>query len=201
MVSCGSNTTFLSHLVECRFPISFGRIAISNLPGICLELFVLFHSNLSKVQVDWLSEAMATTKPAPSLWDETTWQLQLFRLLLFLLLKTRTTNYSARSHFHNCVCFWITACMQLRHGISVSNLLQGAVGKPQVLVKGYTWQYHFGIKSKYLVTPPLLNFNIILPGGHRFPSVGVDAAVMQWSVYWKLWCSNHLPFQIHGENT
>lgn len=135
------------------------------------SLFMLFHSSLSKVQVDWLSEAIATTKPAPSPWDETTWQLQLFLLLLFLLLKSHTTNYSARSHFYNCVCFWITACRQLRHGISVSNLLQGAVWKPQVLVKGYTRQYHFGIKSTYLVTPSLLNFNVIFPASYRFPAV------------------------------
>lgn len=143
---------------------------------------MLFHSNLSKVQVDWLSEAIATTKPTPSLRDETTWQLQLFRLLLFLLLKTHTTNYSARSHFHNWVCFWITACMQLWHGISVSNLLQGAVGKPQVLGKSYTRQYHFWDQIKIFGYAFSSYCQCHFARQPSFPITHNDAAVMQWSI-------------------
>lgn len=141
---------------------------------------MLFHSDLSKVQVDWLSGAIATTKPAPSSWDETTWQLQLFRLLLFLLLKTHTTNYSAGCRIHNCVCFWITACMQLWHGISVANLLQGAVGKPQFWWKTIHGNIILGsnqnilLRLSYLISMPSCPLAII---SHQ----SGDAALVQWS--------------------
>lgn len=48
--------------------------------------------------------------------------------LLSLLLQTHTTNHSGGSHFYNCVCIEITACVPLQHWIIVSNSLQGAVG-------------------------------------------------------------------------
>lgn len=195
MVSC----VFL-YLVEYRFLIWFGWLPIPNVPCICLELFVLFHSNLSRAQVDWLSESIATTTPAPSFWEEMTSKLQLICLLLFLLLKTHTTNYSARSHFHNCACFWITACMQLWHRISLSNVLQGAFGIPQVLVKGYAEEHHLflgdhGIIWKmYLVTPSFLNFKVILPAND-----GLLFVRMQWSavinvVMRKRTCSLYLKY-------
>lgn len=69
------------------------------------------------------------------------------------VFQTLTTNDSGGSHFYNCVCIKITACVLLQHWIIGSNSLQGAVGNHKFWGKCYMQTYQFGIKYKYLGTP------------------------------------------------